>query len=360
MGIYSQPTGTNDIAPGFAHSRWVYQLSSADRAKLRKGETILMYSGSARPNVFNQLPSYQLVQVSAIGEAQPTEIIAYMTVNTQGTTSIIAYLLQYVGYLNSAVGHIKQYGFKNSKERLAQENLSSLTIVDGVLSVSSSGGGSGSSVIQAISTATLEAVDLNCSPNAESQNMLLTKSVITDGANDLSINNDGSLNTKSLVVARDADDAELTVDVFAKDNRLYTNTEITGSGNTLVVNNDGSINVAGISDNQLIGSFSNIASNTTLTTGAETSLFSIAREYKKNCILTVRDASITSTGYYSIIVSSDSGQNYEQLGIVQPLVSLNGTRGGSTTLNLSPYNIIKLINESAGTYNNVYISLYSS
>jgi hypothetical protein len=109
------------------------------------------------------------------------------------------------------------------------------------------------------------------------------------------------------------------------------------------------------------GSFGNVASNTTLTTGADTSVFSLTDgNYKKDCILTVKDTSITSTGYYSINVSSDTGQNYETLGIVQPLVSLNGTRGGSTTLNLSPYNRIKLTNESLGSYENVSISLYSS
>jgi hypothetical protein len=109
------------------------------------------------------------------------------------------------------------------------------------------------------------------------------------------------------------------------------------------------------------GAFGNVATNATLTTGSDTSVFSLTDgNYKKDCILTVKDTSITSTGYYSINVSSDTGQNYETLGIVQPLVSLNGTRGGSTTLNLTPYNRIKLTNESGGSYENVYISLYSS
>jgi hypothetical protein len=243
MGIFSQPTGTNDIIPTFAHSRWVYQLSSANRAKLRKGETILIYTGATRPNVFNQLVAYPLVQVSVIGEAQPTEIIGYMSINTQATTSIIAYLLQYVGYLNSAVGHIKQYGFKNSKERLAQENLASLTVTDGVLNVSSSGGGSGG-VIQGISTSSGLAVDISATPSGET-NRLLVDSRIGDGTYILGVNNDGSINTISPIVAKDADNAESTIQIFGKDNRLYTTAEITQGGNTLIVNEDGSINVAG-------------------------------------------------------------------------------------------------------------------
>jgi hypothetical protein len=249
FAVYSQPTGTNDIIPTFAHSRWSYVVSNADRAKFRKGETVLLYSGASRPDVFNQLPSYQLQLASATGEALPSEIIGYMSVNTQGTTSIIAYLLQYVGYLNSAVGHIKQYGFKNSKERLAQENLASLTVVDGVLSVSSSGGGGSGGVVQGISTNSGVAVDINASPSGVGINRLLVSSFIDDGTNNLSINNDGSITAISLVTAKDVDSAEDNMVIFGKDNRLLTNTEITGGGNTLVVNNDGSINVAGSGSN---------------------------------------------------------------------------------------------------------------
>jgi len=240
FSVYSQPTGTNDILPTFAHSSWAYQLSSVDLAKFRKGETVLLYSGSTRPNVFNQLPSYQLQLASANGDALPTEIVAYMSVNTQATTSTIAYLLQYVGYLNSAVGHIKQYGFKNSKERLAQENLASLTVVDGVLSVSGSGGSS-SSVIQGISTTSGVAVDINATPSGVGINRLLVSSFIDDGTNNLSINNDGSITAISLVTAKDADNAGDNMDIFAKGNRLYTDTQITNGGNTLAVNDDFSI-----------------------------------------------------------------------------------------------------------------------
>jgi len=150
FAVYSQATGSNDIIPTFCHSRWSYVVSSVDRAKFRKGETVLLYSGASRPDVFNQLPAYNLVLASANGDALPSEIVAYMSVNTQATTSTIGYLLQYVGYLNSAVGYNKQYGFKNSKDRLAQENLASLTVVGGVLSVSGGGGGGGNVTVDNI------------------------------------------------------------------------------------------------------------------------------------------------------------------------------------------------------------------
>jgi hypothetical protein len=140
MAVFSQPTGTNDFIPTFAHSRWSYSLSGVDIAKLRKGETLLLYTGSTRPNVYNELPAYQLQLASANGDALPTEIIAYMSVNTQGTTSRIGYLLQYAGYINSVIGFNRIYGFKNSKERVIQNNLYSNTFaISGTVAISNTG-----------------------------------------------------------------------------------------------------------------------------------------------------------------------------------------------------------------------------
>jgi hypothetical protein len=122
MGVYSQPTGTNDFIPTFAHSRWAYSLSNVNIAKLRKSETIILYTGSTRPQVHLNIPAYQLDLASTNGDALSSEIVAYMTVNTQGTSSKIGYLLQYTGFLNITIGFNREYVFKNSKERVIQNN----------------------------------------------------------------------------------------------------------------------------------------------------------------------------------------------------------------------------------------------
>jgi hypothetical protein len=122
MAIYSQPTGTNDFIPTFAHSRWSYSLSNINLVKLRKAETIILYTGATRPEVHLNIPAYQLNLASTNGDALNSEIIAYMTVNTQATTSKIGYLLQYTGFLNSAIGFNREFQFKNSKERVIQNN----------------------------------------------------------------------------------------------------------------------------------------------------------------------------------------------------------------------------------------------
>jgi hypothetical protein len=126
MVVYSQPTGSNDIIPTFAHSSWAYSLSNTNVAKLRKGECVMLYTGATRPNVHINLPSYPLQLAATNGDALGSEVVAYMSVNTQGTTSKIGYLLQYTGYLNSSIGFNREYSFKNSKERLGEDNLSKL------------------------------------------------------------------------------------------------------------------------------------------------------------------------------------------------------------------------------------------
>jgi hypothetical protein len=122
MAVYSQPTGTNDFIPTFAHSRWSYSLSNTNIAKLRKSETIMLYTGTTRPDVHLNIPAYPLVLAGTNGDALSSEIVAYMTVNTQATTSKIGYLLQYTGFLNSAIGFNREFQFKNSKERVIQNN----------------------------------------------------------------------------------------------------------------------------------------------------------------------------------------------------------------------------------------------
>jgi hypothetical protein len=126
MVVYSQPTGTNDIIAGFAHSSWSYALTNVNVPKMRKGETIMLYTGTTRPNIHINIPAYPLVLASVSGDALGSEVVAYMSINTQATTSKIGYLLQYTGYLNSSIGINREYSFKNSKERLKEENLSKL------------------------------------------------------------------------------------------------------------------------------------------------------------------------------------------------------------------------------------------
>jgi hypothetical protein len=110
----------------------------------------------------------------------------------------------------------------------------------------------------------------------------------------------------------------------------------------------------------LSGSYGNIANNITLLGVQDTPILNLTGgNYKKDCILTVEDSTIASSGYY-ILVASSNGTNYETLGIIQPLSLNTSYRGNSTILNLTPYTHFLVINGSVDTYNNVSISLYSS
>jgi hypothetical protein len=135
MAVYSQPSGSpSDFIPGFAKSRWSYSLSNVNRVKLRKAETIILYTGTTRPQVHLNIPAYPLDLASVNGDGLSSEIVAYMTVNTQATTSKIGYLLQYTGFLNSAIGFNREFQFKNSKERVIQNNQYSGSVTVNVIS----------------------------------------------------------------------------------------------------------------------------------------------------------------------------------------------------------------------------------
>lgn len=45
FGVYSFPTGSGDVLPSFAHSRWSYQISTANLATMTAGKKYLLYVG---------------------------------------------------------------------------------------------------------------------------------------------------------------------------------------------------------------------------------------------------------------------------------------------------------------------------
>jgi hypothetical protein len=76
IAFYSIPTGTGDFIPGFAHSRWVYQLSTAALASLTIGKKYLLYVGenpSAHPEIDHIALDY--VPFASGGDRLDTELI---------------------------------------------------------------------------------------------------------------------------------------------------------------------------------------------------------------------------------------------------------------------------------------------
>jgi hypothetical protein len=127
IACYSPPTGTNDVIPTFAHSRWIFSISSG--TQLFSSEKVLLYYGSV-PNVHTNLRhlSLSLVNIGSNGERLPTEIIYLMTVNTASARPVgsVNYILHNAGFTTILVN--REYEFNNSLERLQLSNLSAENI----------------------------------------------------------------------------------------------------------------------------------------------------------------------------------------------------------------------------------------
>ena len=83
MALYSLPTGSGDALPGFAHSRWIYQLSTAALSPLSAGTKYLFYIGT-NPPVHPELQhiALDLVPVQSIGDKNPSELILTAALNS--------------------------------------------------------------------------------------------------------------------------------------------------------------------------------------------------------------------------------------------------------------------------------------
>lgn len=65
FGFYSYPTGSNDIMPGFAHSKWVYQIPAATMSGVVVGKKYLVWAGDSAPTAHPELPRLQATYVPA-------------------------------------------------------------------------------------------------------------------------------------------------------------------------------------------------------------------------------------------------------------------------------------------------------
>jgi hypothetical protein len=97
MAAYTMPTGTNDVMPGFAHSRVVYNGLSATPVA---GKKYLVYFGQ-NPVVHPELPRLQL-SVSAgnsIGERNPSERVLTTSFgsNSSDAANTVQFMVEALG-----------------------------------------------------------------------------------------------------------------------------------------------------------------------------------------------------------------------------------------------------------------------
>jgi hypothetical protein len=104
--FYSAPTGTNDAAPGFYHSAWVYQLPTATRNALTPSQKVLLYAQHdpvCHPGLAHHALTY--VPAASHGERGANETIAFAALHSDSgaTTGTVQWLVEALGVDHSSL-----------------------------------------------------------------------------------------------------------------------------------------------------------------------------------------------------------------------------------------------------------------
>lgn len=106
IAIYTFPTGTGDVIPGFAHSRIVYDGPMTPIPVV--GKQYLVYAGE-NPPVHPQLPRINLALIpgSSIGDKLPTEQILTISLGSSSGAAVnqIQYMVETLGLFSDPVKH---------------------------------------------------------------------------------------------------------------------------------------------------------------------------------------------------------------------------------------------------------------
>lgn len=106
IAIYTFPTGTGDVIPGFAHSRIVYDGPMTPTPVV--GKQYLVYAGE-NPPVHPQLPRINLALIPglSIGDKLPTEQILTVSFSSNSAASVnsVQYMVETLGLFSDPVKH---------------------------------------------------------------------------------------------------------------------------------------------------------------------------------------------------------------------------------------------------------------
>lgn len=101
FALYSMPTGSNDVMPGFAHSKWVFQVPTASMSSVVLGKKYLVHAGDVSPTIHPELPRLQATFVSAVsgGQMLSSENISTVSLISDGSVAVnkVKWLVESVG-----------------------------------------------------------------------------------------------------------------------------------------------------------------------------------------------------------------------------------------------------------------------
>ena len=105
LGVYTKPTGSGDVIPGFAHSKIAYSGSSSG---LVIGKKYLVYFGE-NPSVHPELPRVQLVKStgSSAGDQNPAEEVLTVSFGSNSAASVgsVKFMTESLGIWSASYKH---------------------------------------------------------------------------------------------------------------------------------------------------------------------------------------------------------------------------------------------------------------
>lgn len=126
LAIYTFPTGSGDIFPGFAHSRAVY--SEPATPSIVSGQKYVVYFGE-NPNVHPELPRIELTysSVNSIGDLDPSEPVLTISFGSSSSEPVgdVQYMVQELGIYSDPVKHNVELRIKKANESDLQAHINS-------------------------------------------------------------------------------------------------------------------------------------------------------------------------------------------------------------------------------------------
>lgn len=119
FGIYSFPTGVDDVLEGFAHSRWSYQISTANLATMVAGKKYLLYVGE-NPSCHPEIEHIPLTfsAFASGGELLPDEIVFTSGLISESTEPAgeVKWMVESLGVWSPDYKHELSLRFKKAYE----------------------------------------------------------------------------------------------------------------------------------------------------------------------------------------------------------------------------------------------------
>ena len=140
FGVYSMPTGSNDIMPGFAHSKWVFQVPTASMNSVVLGKKYLVYAGDVAPTIHPELPRLQATYVAASsgGQMLSSEYISTISLISDGAVAVnkVKWLVESVGIHSDAFKYEGKLVIRHATKAALDAEISARTSADSSLSSS--------------------------------------------------------------------------------------------------------------------------------------------------------------------------------------------------------------------------------